>query len=88
MKRELRCACGHFFQVEEAAAGGYVNCPRCEKAVQVPGLHDPLWRLIQAVAVVLWGGATYLAGATWGVQGALLVGLVLALVLWLVSRAL
>ena len=87
MKREVRCACGHFFQVGEAAAGGYVNCPRCEKAVQVPGLRDPLWRLIQVGAAVAWGGATYLAGATWGVQGALLVGLVLALVLWLVSRA-
>jgi hypothetical protein len=87
VKQEVRCACGHFFQVDEGAAGGYVNCPRCEKAVEVPGLRDPLWRLFQVSAVVVWGGAIYFAGATWGAPAAILVGLALALLLWLVSRA-
>ena len=87
MKQEVRCACGHFFQVDEVAAGGFVNCPRCQKAVLVPGLRDPLWRLLQAGAAVTWGGAVFFAGATWGAPAAILVGLGLAVLLWLVSRA-
>lgn len=87
MKQEVRCACGHFFQVEETSAGGYVNCPKCGKAVEVPGLRDPLWRALQVGAVVVWVGAIYLAGAAYGAPAAILAGLVLGGLLWLVSRA-
>jgi hypothetical protein len=65
-----------------------VNCPRCGRATSVPGLRDPLWRLVQAgvaglAALALglgWNGSSPLAGLGAG-------ALVLALG-WLATRAL
>lgn len=82
------CACGHEFEVRDDLAGGITNCPRCGKAVEVEGLRDPAWRLLQVVAVAGWASATAAAYFAWGVAGAAAVAMGLAAVLWLVSRAL
>jgi hypothetical protein len=88
MTVEVACACGHPFEVGKGLRGGITNCPRCGRAVDVPGLNDPLWRLAQAGAAFVWAGATAVAF----VEGGAVIGLVtatgLALLLWLLSRAL
>jgi hypothetical protein len=82
------CACGAVFDVPDELVGGWTNCARCGKAVEVAGLRDPAWRALQvgAAAVVLVG-----AGATCAAAGPLagvLVGAALGLLAWLVSRPL
>jgi hypothetical protein len=84
----VACACGHEFEVEDDLAGGIANCPRCGKAVEVPGLRDPLWRLLQGVAGVGWAAATAAAYVSWGLGGAVATAACVAALLWLVSRAL
>lgn len=88
MTRAASCACGHEFEVKDDLAGGITNCPRCGKAVEVEGLRDPAWRLLQAVAAAGWAAATAAAYFAWGVAGAAAVAAGLAAVLWLLSRAL
>ena len=88
MSVSAACACGHEFEVKDELAGGIANCPRCGKAVEVPGLRDPLWRLLQAAAAIGWAMATAAAYVSWGITAALLTALCLAALLWLLSRAL
>jgi len=88
LTRPATCACGNEFEVVDDLAGGITNCPRCGKAVEVEGLRDPLWRLLQLAAAVGWASATAAAYVNWGVGGAAVTALCLGAVLWLVSRAL
>ncbi|HEX5137507.1 MAG TPA: hypothetical protein VFY93_11075 [Planctomycetota bacterium] len=88
MTRRASCACGNEFEVEDDLAGGITNCTRCGKAVEVGGLKDPAWRLLQAAAAAGWACATAAAYFRWGLGGAALTALCLAAILWLVSRAL
>jgi hypothetical protein len=60
----------------------------CGKAVEVPGLRDPLWRVLQGTAAVGWAAATAAAWFAWGVAGAAATAVCVAALLWLVSRAL
>lgn len=85
---EVHCHCGHFFSAPDSLAGGIANCPSCGKAVEVSGLRDPFWRVLVAGAVVLWVGVTAAVGVAAGPAAAVLTGLTLAGVLWLISRAL
>lgn len=80
--------CGDPFPVEPASVGGIVNCPRCGRATSVPGLSDPLWRLIQAGVVGLAAGAFALGWIQSSpLHGAAAGAAVLALG-WLATRAL
>lgn len=78
--------CGGQFEAEPDLAGGFTNCPECDKATRVPGLNDPLWRMWQLGMVLVAGAAGYvgyLAG------GDLFGGLCFAIALgtlWLISR--
>jgi len=82
------CACGHEFEVRGDLAGGITNCPRCGKAVEVPGLRDPAWRLLQVIAAVAWACATAGAYVAWGLADAVTLAVCVAALLWLLSRAL
>jgi hypothetical protein len=88
LTRQTACACGHEFEADDRLAGGITNCPRCGKAVEVPGLRDPLWRLLQGGATVMGALATAAAYVSWGAVGALATAACIAALLWLVSRAL
>lgn len=85
---DVFCECGQLNEVSEDSAGGIVNCSGCGRAVAVPGLRDPLWRVMQVGAVVGWAAVTAFAYATVGVVGALAVAVGVGLSLWLLSRAL
>ena len=68
--------------------GGIVNCPSCGRATSVPGLSDPLWRLIQAgilgaaaVAFALGFSCASPLFGVWAGAGVLALG-------WLGTRAL
>jgi hypothetical protein len=84
----VRCGCGQEFTARPEQAGGIVNCPRCARAVEVPGLRDPFWRMIQAVGVVVWIAVIAAVYAWQGTAAALLAAIGGAFVLWLLSRAL
>ncbi len=88
MTREAACACGHDFEVADEIAGGITNCPHCGKAVEVPGLRDPFWRVLQGFAAVAWAAATAGGYVAWGALGAAATAVCAAALLWLVSRAL
>jgi len=85
--REAACACGHRFDVADELAGGITNCPQCGRAVAVPGLRDPFWRVLQGAAAVLWAVATAVAAVEGGALAAVVTAVVVAGLLWLVSRA-
>lgn len=88
MTRAAACACGREFEVADGLAGGITNCPRCGKAVEVPGLRDPAWRILQGVAAIGWAAVTAGAYLVWGIAGAVATAVAGAALLWLVSRAL
>ncbi|MFQ5845274.1 MAG: hypothetical protein ACE5JG_09840 [Planctomycetota bacterium] len=88
MSVEVPCECGHVVAAGDETAGGIVNCPACGHAVEVPGLRDPWWRLLQAAAALAWAGGTALAWAAAGSGAALVTAVALAGCLWLLSRAL
>jgi hypothetical protein len=75
------------FSVSPSLAGGVANCPSCGRATAVPGLDDPLWRVLQVGAVLLWIGATSFAWSAAGAVVGLAVGVGLGALLWLLSRA-
>jgi hypothetical protein len=75
-------------EVADHFAGGLVNCKKCGRAIEVPGLRDPLWWLLRAgvvVAALVIGGliAQRHGPATGAITS---VGLLAGS--WLVSRAL
>jgi hypothetical protein len=86
--RQAACACGHEFEAKDDLAGGIANCPRCGRAVEVPGLRDPFWRVLQGLAALLCAVATAAAYFAWGLVGAVATAACVAALLWLVSRAL
>jgi len=88
LTRRATCACGNEFEVADDLLGGITNCPRCGKAVEVEGLRDPAWRLLQVAAAAGWASATAAAYFSWGAGGAALTALCVGAILWLVSRAL
>jgi hypothetical protein len=85
---EVHCECGEIFDTPDQLKGGITNCPRCEKAVEVPGLSDPLWRVLQLCAALAWAGVTALVFVQAGLAPAAIVAFVTALALWLLSRGL
>ncbi len=85
---DVFCECGQLNEVSEELGGGIVNCSGCGRAVTVPGLRDPLWRVMEVAAVVGWAAATAFTYATAGVVWAFVVAVGVALSLWLLSRAL
>ena len=84
----MDCACGWVGEVADDLVGGFANCARCGRAVEVPGLRDPFWRVLQVAALVAVAAGTALAWNAAGPAAGLAVGATLALVAWLVSRAL
>jgi len=75
-------------QVTREQVGGIVNCPGCGRAVEVEGLRDPFWRLLQTGAVLLVLGVGVGGGYLWDAPTGAALGLGLAASLWLLSRSL
>ena len=88
MTVEVHCECGEIFDAPDQLKGGITNCPGCEKAVEVPGLRDPMWRLLQVCGALVWAGVTALVYVRAGLAPAAVVAVVTAFGLWLLSRAL
>ena len=67
MNIDVRCtSCSNLFVVGSELGGALTNCPKCGRATEVPGLRDPLWRLIQLSIL----GLAFLAGSyCWMVVG-------------------
>ncbi len=86
MTFELKCGCLRSFPVKDEFAGGIVNCPHCGKAVEVPGLRDPFWRVLQVGAAILWAVVTAVVFVAFGVVEGLVAAVALATSLWLISR--
>ncbi|MCA8957533.1 MAG: hypothetical protein KDC87_15775 [Planctomycetes bacterium] len=82
------CACGHRFSVPESLVGGLAQCPECGKATEVPGLRDPLWRVLQVLALLAVVAAAWFGFQVGGAGGAMLGGAGTAVVLWVFSRGL
>jgi hypothetical protein len=87
MTTDADCPCGATFPVRGDQVGGIVNCPSCGKAVEVPGLHDPFWRLVQVGAAILWAGVSAVVFVLAGPIAGLITAVALGGLLWLVSRA-
>ena len=79
--------CGNGFEAARSLAGGITNCPRCGKAVQVEGLRDWMWRILQAIAVFAVIGVTWLSYVAWGPGAAVVAFVVGILGTWLLSKA-
>lgn len=79
------CAhCGEPFEAPSSLRGGFVNCPRCQKATEVSkGLEPTYWLLFGGVLVV-GIGLTTLAARTGGPAGGLVVGGVFLVALLLI----
>ncbi len=88
MTFEIECKCLRSFPVRDEFAGGIVNCPHCGKATQVPGLRDPFWRMLQVGAALLSVGASAVVFIEAGPVVGIVTGVMLAAVLWLISRCL
>lgn len=64
-----------------------MNCPWCDRATGVPGLSDPLWRLVQA-GVVAVAALAFTLGWTHGSPlAAVGAGAAVLALGWLVTRA-
>jgi hypothetical protein len=83
----VECPCSWSFDASDDLAGGLANCPSCGRAAEVPGLRDPLWRLIQVGAAIVVVGAAAYAWSQAGPAAAFAVAAVLGALLWLLSRA-
>ena len=81
---EVSCPCTQCFEVPESLKAGLTNCPRCGKAVRVPGGPEAVfWVLLGlSVAAALGiGGAVWLfAGATAGLVVLGIEGVLIAIV--------
>ena len=87
MSGTVYCPCGKMFEVPRQQAGGIVNCPGCGKAVEVPGLNDPLWRLLQGIALLAIVAVTVLTSRVAGLPTGIASGAGVAAAIYLVSRA-
>jgi hypothetical protein len=87
LKNRIRCECGWVGGVDESLAGGFTNCGACGRAVAVPGFRDPWWRVLQVAAAVAIVAGTALAWGAAGPVAGVAAGATLALVAWLVSKA-
>ncbi len=87
MSVEVDCPCGVSFPVRDELTGGIANCPGCGKAVEVPGLRDPFWRLIQVGAAVLWAGISAAVFVYGGMTAGVITAVVLGGLIWVISRA-
>jgi hypothetical protein len=85
---EVRCRCGHLFLADAGLSGGITNCPRCGEATEVPGLRDPIWRILVLAGVVAAGAVAWAVGAAAGPWIGLACGAGAWGLLWLLSRAL
>lgn len=88
MSIPVACDCGRRFECDARLAGGFVNCPSCERAVAVPGLRDPLWRVLQVGAALLLFGVVCWTLAAGGFVAAVLAAIVGGALLWGLSRLL
>lgn len=42
---ETRCThCEHTFELSHRLAGSLQNCPSCQRATQIEGDYDPVWK--------------------------------------------
>ena len=80
--------CGEIFFAADNLAGGITNCPRCGRAVDVPGLRDAWWRALQALAAIGVVAVAAIAYVLGGLPAAVIAGGVAAGLCWLASRAL
>jgi hypothetical protein len=84
---EVDCPCGASFPASDELAGGITNCPSCGKAVDVPGLRDPFWRVCQVGAAIVWAGVTAVVFVQSGPLPGVLTGVILAGVILTISLA-
>lgn len=84
------CGCGRVFEAPDSMVGGLANCPACGRAASVPGLRDPFWAWLKALAALVVLGVGLGLSLGLGVDPLLGLGAAatLALLLWLLSRAL
>jgi hypothetical protein len=75
-------------EVPDRFAGGIVNCKKCGRAIEVPGLRDPLWWLLRAGVVVAAIAIGVLIAQRHGPATGALTGIGLLAGSWLVSRVL
>lgn len=80
--------CGEMFEPDARLAGAIASCPRCGKAVEIPGLRDPLWFLIRGLAVAAAIGIGVVVGMTAGPIVGFGAGAAALMAAWLLSRAL
>lgn len=80
--------CQHTFAAAAELAGGITNCPHCGKAVEVPGLNDPMWRLLQFGVVLGAAAGGWIVGLTSGPLLGVTAGAAMLGGAWLVSRVL
>ena len=79
--------CRNAFEVGKELAGGITNCPRCGKSVEVTGLRDPIWRIVQLLGALGAGAFGVMIGLAHGPLAGIGAGAGAAGLLWLVSRA-
>jgi uncharacterized paraquat-inducible protein A len=83
------CAhCRHAFEPPARLAGGIANCPRCGRAVEVPGLRDPMWRVLQAVVAAAAVAVTLVMAQYTSPAPAVVAGALVLAGAWLLSRVL
>ena len=88
MRDAVTCGgCRHAFEPAPEQLGGLVKCPSCGRVVDVPGLHDPLWWLLRAGAVLVASALCVWFGWEEPWRGAA-AGAIAVAALWLLSRAL
>lgn len=81
---ETRCThCAHAFELPHHLAGSLQNCPSCQRATQVEGDYDPVWKAVSLgarLAVFVAVGVVYSLHGLGPAVAALGVGVALLLV--------
>jgi hypothetical protein len=80
--------CRTQLEVAGRLRGALLNCTKCGRVVEVPGLRDPLWLLLRLAALALGLSLVWLLEPHWGPWGAAAAGAGTVALLWLLSRAL
>lgn len=81
---EVYCDCGHLFRVPTSLKAGLTNCPRCKKAVAVPGGPEAFFWILLGLgilavltpAAILFASGSPGAGIAVVVAGAVVIGVV------------